>query len=103
MQRSLAPEIMDDPRVPREMWEHFHEELASLHRFLGNQRAILAALRRNPRPIRRVLDIGCGNGGLLDEIRRAFNVEVLGIELRPPTRPFCHPDCRGGCHARPVA
>jgi 2-polyprenyl-3-methyl-5-hydroxy-6-metoxy-1,4-benzoquinol methylase len=86
MQRSLAPEIMDDPRVPREMWEHFHVELASLHRLLGNQRAILDALRRHPGPIRRVLDIGCGDGGLLDEIRRALGVEVLGIDLRPPQR-----------------
>jgi 2-polyprenyl-3-methyl-5-hydroxy-6-metoxy-1,4-benzoquinol methylase len=86
MQRSLALEIMDDPRVPREIWERFHEELSSLHSFLGNQRAILNALRRHPRPIRRVLDIGCGDGGLLDKIRRALGVEVLGIELRPPER-----------------
>jgi 2-polyprenyl-3-methyl-5-hydroxy-6-metoxy-1,4-benzoquinol methylase len=84
MQRSLVPEIMDDPSVPHETWVRFHRQLGSLHRFLGNQRAILDALRRHPRPIGRVLDIGCGDGELLDTIRRALGVDVLGIELRPP-------------------
>jgi 2-polyprenyl-3-methyl-5-hydroxy-6-metoxy-1,4-benzoquinol methylase len=84
MQRSLAPEIMDDPRVAPEIWERFHSQLGSLHRFLGNQRVILDALRRHPRPIGRVLDIGCGDGELLDTIRRALGVDVIGIELRPP-------------------
>ncbi len=86
MQRSLAPEIMDDPRVPHEIWEPFHRQLGSLHRFLGNQRAILDALQRHPRPIGRVLDIGCGDGELLNTIRHTLGVEVMGIERRPPLR-----------------
>jgi 2-polyprenyl-3-methyl-5-hydroxy-6-metoxy-1,4-benzoquinol methylase len=86
MQRSLVPEIMDDPRVPHETWERFHRQLGSLHRFLGNQRTILHALRRHPRPIGRVLDIGCGDGELLNAIRQALGVDVAGVELRPPRR-----------------
>jgi len=86
MRRSLTPEIMDDPHVPLETWERFHRRLSALHRFLGNQRAILHALRRSPYPIRRVLDIGCGSGELLDVIQRDMQVEVTGVDLRPPQR-----------------
>lgn len=86
MQRSLVPETMDDPRIPHETWERFHSQLGSLHRFLGNERAILAALRSHPGPIGRVLDIGCGDGELLHTIRRALAVDVLGVDLRAPQR-----------------
>jgi len=86
MRRSLTPEIMDDPQVPQETWERFHRQLGALHRFLGNQRAILDALRRHPHPIGRVLDIGCGDGQLLSAIQRDLRVEVQGIDLRPPHR-----------------
>ena len=86
MRRSLTPEIMDDPHVPHDIWERFHRQLGSLHRFLGNERAILDALRRHPRPIGCVLDIGCGDGELLRAIRRDLQVDVKGIDLRPPQR-----------------
>lgn len=86
MRRSLTPEIMDDPRIPHETRERFHRQLGSLHRFLGNRSAILHALRRHPRPIGRVLDIGCGDGELLNAIQRDLRVEVQGIDLRPPLR-----------------
>ena len=84
MRRSLTPEIMDDPQVPYETWERFHRHLGSLHRFLGNQQAIMDALRRHPSPISRVLDIGCGDGALLNAIQRDLRVEVQGVDLRPP-------------------
>jgi 2-polyprenyl-3-methyl-5-hydroxy-6-metoxy-1,4-benzoquinol methylase len=86
MRRSLTPEIMDDPDIPQETWERFHRQLSALHRFLGNQRAILDALRRHPSPIGRVLDIGCGDGELLNAIQRDLRVEVQGVDLRPPRR-----------------
>jgi len=86
MRRSLAPEIMDDAHAPEELLERFHRQLGALHRFLGNHRAILDALRQDAQPIHRVLDIGCGNGALLDEIRRQMHVDVVGVELRPPER-----------------
>ena len=86
MQRSLAPEIMDNPGVTEDAWEDVHRQLGLLHRFLGNYRAILRALRCHPERLRRVLDIGCGQGDLLDEIRRRLAVDVVGVELRAPKR-----------------
>ena len=86
MRRSLTPEIMDDPHVPRETWERFHRQLGALQRLLGNHRVMLDALRRHPHPIGRVLDIGCGNGQLLRAIQRDLQVDVQGIDLRPPHR-----------------
>lgn len=35
-------------------------------------------------PVRRVLDIGCGHGGVLADVRERLGVEVVGIDLRPP-------------------
>jgi 2-polyprenyl-3-methyl-5-hydroxy-6-metoxy-1,4-benzoquinol methylase len=84
MRRSFAPEIMDDLSTPEEDWEKFHHQLGLIHWVLGNESTILDALRRDPRPIQRVLDIGCGNGELLGKIRRTLAVDVVGVELRAP-------------------
>src|SRR4029077_4899924 len=51
---------------------------------LGNTGAIITALKRDPLPVRRVLDIGCGNGGVLLESRRKLRTDVIGVELRAP-------------------
>ncbi|MGA2588822.1 MAG: methyltransferase domain-containing protein [Bryobacteraceae bacterium] len=53
-----------------------------MHTWLGNTAAVLRLLRQDPIPIRSVLDIGCGHGGLLLEIRRRLGVEVIGFDLR---------------------
>jgi SAM-dependent methyltransferase len=84
LKRSYTPEIIDDPDLPAELMLKVHRDLTRAHRWLGNTAAILAALKRDPLPIRRVLDIGCGNGGLLIEIRRKLRMEVIGVELRAP-------------------
>ena len=86
MERSFAPEIMDDPSAADELWESFHRELGSLHRLLGNYNEVISALQRGPAPVQRVLDIGCGNGELLHEIRRALRVDVVGVEIHRPLR-----------------
>jgi len=86
MQRSLAAEIMDNPQISEDVWQRFHHELGYVHRALRNHRVIVRALERDPKPVRRVLDIGCGHGELLHEIRRALGVEVIGVDLRAPKR-----------------
>jgi len=86
MQRSLVPEIMDDPHVPDHVRERFHQQLGFIQRVLGTHRAILEVLRRDSRSLRRVLDIGCGYGALLHDIRRALVTDVVGADLRVPRR-----------------
>jgi SAM-dependent methyltransferase len=84
MQRSLEEEILDGVGQPPEMLARAHRNLSLTHRLLGNHAAILRALRRDGQAVRRVLDIGCGHGGLLEKVRRRLGAEVLGVDLRPP-------------------
>ncbi|HZT33311.1 MAG TPA: hypothetical protein VFA33_25715 [Bryobacteraceae bacterium] len=82
MLRCREPEIIDDPALPERELARAHRSLTRAHRWLGNTGAILAALDRHPSPVSRVLDIGCGAGGLLIEIRRRLGAEILGVDLR---------------------
>jgi len=82
MVRSTAPELGDDPNLDEETLQVLYSDVTATHRWLGNTRVVLRALERNPFPVQRVLDIGCGRGDLLVEIRRRLNVEAIGIDLR---------------------
>ena len=70
VEKSSKLEIIDDPNLPEDILARVHRDLTRMHRCLGNTAAILRALKRDPLPVRRVIDIGCGDGGLLREIRR---------------------------------
>jgi SAM-dependent methyltransferase len=82
MQRSFEKEILDVGGLLPEVLERAHRRLSQTHSLLGNHAAILRALRCDG-TARRVLDIGCGHGGLLKKVRRQMGVEVLGVDLRP--------------------
>ena len=84
MQRSFEEEILDGGGQLPEMLARVHRALSLTHSLLGNHAAILRALRRDGQAVRRVLDIGCGHGGLLEKVRRRMGAEVLGVDLRPP-------------------
>src|SRR5512145_2274821 len=84
MNRSLDPEIIDDPDLPEETLTLVYRDLIRTHRFLGNIRALLLALARHTETLRQVLDIGCGREELLLEIQRKLRVETVGVELRLP-------------------
>ena len=85
MQRSFEEEILDGGGLLPEVLERAHRRLSQTHSLLGNHAAILRALRCDG-AVRRVLDIGCGHGGLLEKVRRQIGAEVLGVDLRPPER-----------------
>ena len=82
MTRLSIPEICDHPSIPDHVLDSVHGELTRIHQWLGNTGAIIAALRRHPAPVRRVLDVGCGRGGVLLAIQRALGTEVIGMDIR---------------------
>lgn len=81
MDRCDAIELLDDPSLPPEVVAHAYRDLARTHRWLGNTSAILKRLRAAP--VHSVLDIGCGQGALIEEIRRSLGIKATGFDLRP--------------------
>ena len=75
---------MDDTEMPDQIWERFHQELTAIHHILGDIRAIENAIDHDALPVRRVLDLGCGTGGMLGYLRKRLGIEVVGIDVRIP-------------------
>jgi SAM-dependent methyltransferase len=84
MNRSYEAEILDGEDIPEHVIVRAHQDLDRLHGLLGNTAAFVAALKTDPLPVRRVLDVGCGHGGLLLQLQRQLGVDVVGADLRPP-------------------
>jgi SAM-dependent methyltransferase len=82
--RSRETEVLDTEPLPEPVVKRAYEDLTRLHRVLGNTRRIVREIRRDPLPVRRVLDIGCGHGGVMADIQRRLAVDVVGVDLRPP-------------------
>jgi 2-polyprenyl-3-methyl-5-hydroxy-6-metoxy-1,4-benzoquinol methylase len=81
-----STELLEDPALPQDVVAQAYRDLARTQRFLGNTRAVFRRLRNAP--VHRVLDIGCGQGALLEQIRKKLGVEVIGFDLRPaPSAP----------------
>src|SRR3954462_12732878 len=86
LERCYTREIIDSPDLPAEVMRDVHRDLTRTHRWLGNTAAIISALKRDPLPVHRVLDIGCGDGALLLEVRKRLRAEVIGVDTRAPSQ-----------------
>src|SRR5262245_42682789 len=84
MERSFEREILEGSDIPEEAVSRSYCELRIIHRLLGNTRYLIHALRSDPLPLQRILDIGCGGGGVLEDVTRALGVEGIGIDVSPP-------------------
>jgi ubiquinone/menaquinone biosynthesis C-methylase UbiE len=66
--------------VPDSYWRYVarHELFSNLWR-----------CHRSQRPIHRVLDVGCGSGGLLSYLAKHHRIAPIGVDLFPGTLPYC--------------
>jgi SAM-dependent methyltransferase len=85
MQRKNEPEILDRGGTPEELVHQAYCQLAGIHRWLGDTRCVIRALRSDPLPVRRVLDVGCATGSVLEEVKRQLRVEAIGVDVNPRT------------------
>jgi SAM-dependent methyltransferase len=83
MKRAVEREILDRPDVPDALANQAYRQLTRIHRYLGDTAFIVKAIRHDPLPVRRVLDIGCAAGGVLREIRQKLGVETVGVDVAP--------------------
>jgi SAM-dependent methyltransferase len=83
MVRANELEILDETGIPDELVERAYRDLANIHRWLGDTRSIIRAIRRDPLPVRRVLDVGCATGLVLEHVGRALDLEVIGADINP--------------------
>jgi 2-polyprenyl-3-methyl-5-hydroxy-6-metoxy-1,4-benzoquinol methylase len=86
MDRADVTELLEDPSLPEEVVAKAYQDLARTQRLLGNSAAVFHRLRKSPAPIHRILDLGCGQGALLEQIHRQLGVDVIGVDLRPAPR-----------------
>ncbi|HEX3876149.1 MAG TPA: methyltransferase domain-containing protein [Bryobacteraceae bacterium] len=82
MARVTQREQLDDPNLPDAVARLAYREIARIHRWLGNEWSMIRAIRRNPVPVRRILDVGCGAGFVLSRIARAVGAEAIGVDIR---------------------
>lgn len=84
MIRSLESELMDSPDLTGTVLDRFHRDLNFVNRCLGTFPTIERFIRADDQPVRRVLDIGCGGGALLEYLHRRLGIEVIGVDQKPP-------------------
>jgi 2-polyprenyl-3-methyl-5-hydroxy-6-metoxy-1,4-benzoquinol methylase len=88
MERAKITEILDSEEVPEELAARAYNDLARIHWWLGDTYSVIRAIRNDPKPVRRILDIGCANGTVAESVRRKLSVEVIGVDLKPPVSTF---------------
>jgi 2-polyprenyl-3-methyl-5-hydroxy-6-metoxy-1,4-benzoquinol methylase len=80
---------MDSPDVKGPVLAKFHRDLNFVNKCLGTFPTIERFIRKDDKdakPVRRIIDIGCGGGALLEYLQRRLGVEVIGIDKKPPEK-----------------
>jgi SAM-dependent methyltransferase len=83
MQRKNAKEILELEDVSVDLVRRAYADLARIHRLLGDTEFVVEAIRRDPYPVRTILDVGCATGRVLEDVSRKLRVQALGIDLKP--------------------
>jgi SAM-dependent methyltransferase len=83
MIRRNEGEIVDRPDLPDELVQRAYRDIAAIHDWLGDVRFMAGAIRSDPLPVRRILDVGCATGLVLQKIGRKLGVEVMGVDIQP--------------------
>ncbi len=83
MKRENETEILDSDGVPDELVKRAFRDLARIHRWLGDTQFVIRAIREDPMPVRRIVDVGCGTGLVLENVRRKLGVEAVGVDVNP--------------------
>lgn len=74
---------MDGPLVSDELVGRAYRDLAAIHYWLGDERFMVSAIRRDPLPVRRILDVGCATGIVLQRVGRKLGVDAVGADIQP--------------------
>ena len=83
MERENETEILDADGVPDELVKRAFRDIARIHQWLGDTQFVIRAIREERKPVRRILDVGCGTGLVLENVRRKLGVEAVGVDVNP--------------------
>jgi SAM-dependent methyltransferase len=83
VKRENETEILDADGVPDELVKRAYRDLARIHWWLGDTQFVIRAIREDPMPVHRILDVGCGTGLVLENVRRKLGVEAFGVDVNP--------------------
>lgn len=83
MIRRNEGEILDGADVPEELVARAYRDIAVIHYWLGDVRFVVSAIRNDPLPVRRILDVGCATGLVLQRVGQRLGVEVVGVDIHP--------------------
>jgi SAM-dependent methyltransferase len=83
MERRDKAEILDGNEISDDEATRAYEQLARIHRLIGDTALVVRAIRRNALPVFRILDLGCAAGYVAAEVQRKLGIEVIGVDVNP--------------------
>ena len=103
--RALAPEKLDGLQLDASDLHQILADLEWINKFLGNYWAIQKAIRPyiDETEVIKIVDLGCGSGGLLRHLARVFNQkkvhhQLIGVDFNPVSIAFAAEKSKGFEH-----